>query len=63
MEGLWHPVIATPLSAIEVMYSFVQQTSTTSDLAPPQEIDLVLEPIWAQESLTSHDPLQLVFPL
>jgi hypothetical protein len=34
----------------------------TLDLAPSQELDLVLEPIWAQYSLSTQDPLDLVFP-
>jgi hypothetical protein len=32
------------------------------NLNPPQEIDPILEPIWAQDSLTTHEPLDLVFP-
>jgi len=39
-----------------------QQTSTNSAPAHPQELDPVLKPIWVQESLTLHDPLELVFP-
>jgi hypothetical protein len=62
MEGVGNPGMAMPLSTTEVVYNIVQQTSTNSDPTPPQELDLVLEPIWAQESLTSHDPLDLVFP-
>jgi hypothetical protein len=31
-------------------------------MTPPYELDMVLEPIWAQYSLTTHDPLDLVFP-
>jgi hypothetical protein len=52
MEGVWNLVMSMPLSAVEVAYSIFQQTSTNPDPSPPQEIDLVLEPIWAQESLT-----------
>jgi hypothetical protein len=32
------------------------------DLAPLEEIDPVLEPIWDQDYLSTHDPLVLVFP-
>jgi hypothetical protein len=46
----------------EVAYSIVQQASTDPDLTPAQELDLVLEPIWAQGSLTDTDSLDLVFP-
>jgi hypothetical protein len=52
MEGIGHLGMAMPLSIVEVAYSVVQQASTNPDLAPPQELDLVLEPIWAQDSLT-----------
>jgi len=51
-----------PLSTTEVVYSIVQQTLNNSDPNPPQELHIFLEPIWAQESLTSHDTLDLVFP-
>jgi hypothetical protein len=62
MEGVGNPGMAMPLSTAEVAYNIVQQTSANPDLAPPQELDPVLEPIWAQDSLTTHDPLDLVFP-
>jgi hypothetical protein len=62
MEGVGNLGMAMPLSVVEVVYNIVQQTLANSDPAPPQELDPVLEPIWAQESLTSHDPLDLVFP-
>jgi hypothetical protein len=54
--------MATPLSATEVAYSLVQQTSTTPDLIPIQELEPLLEPIWAQDSLTNIDSLDLVLP-
>jgi hypothetical protein len=54
--------MAMPLSTTEIVYSIVQKTSSNSSLAPPQELDPILEPIWAQESLASHDPFDLVFP-
>jgi hypothetical protein len=62
MEGVGNPGMDMPLSIAEVAYSIVQQASTNPDLAPPQELDPVLEPIWAQDSLATHDPLDLVFP-
>jgi hypothetical protein len=54
--------IATPLSATEVAYSLVQQTSATPDSIPAQELDPLLKPIWAQDSLTDIDSLYLVLP-
>jgi hypothetical protein len=44
------------------VYSIVQQASTDPDLTPAQELDPVLEPIWAQGSLATTDSLDLVFP-
>jgi hypothetical protein len=52
--------MAIPLSAIEVAYSIVQQASADPDLTLAQELYLVLEPIWAQGSLTDVDSLDLV---
>jgi hypothetical protein len=51
-----------PLSITEVVYSLVQQASTNPDLTPTQELDPLLEPIWAQGSLTDTDLLDLVLP-
>jgi hypothetical protein len=62
MEGGGNPSMVMPLSADEVVYNIVQQTSTNTDPAPSQEIDPVLEIIWAQYSLTTHDALDLVLP-
>jgi hypothetical protein len=53
--------MAIPLFAAEVAYKIFQQTLANPDLAPSQELDLVLEPIWAQDSLATQDPLDLVF--
>jgi hypothetical protein len=53
MEGTGHPGMAMPLSVAEVAYNIVQQTSANPDLTPPQELDPVLEPIWAQGSLAT----------
>jgi hypothetical protein len=54
MEGVGNPGMAMPLSLTEVAYSIFQQSSTNLDPAPPQELDPVLETIWAQDFLTSH---------
>jgi hypothetical protein len=51
MEGTGHHGMAMPLSMTEVVYSIVQQASANPDPTPTQELDLVLEPIWAQGSL------------
>jgi hypothetical protein len=62
MEGVGHPRMAMHLSVVEFSYSIVQQASSLPNPTSPQELDLVLEPIWAQDSLATHDPLDLVFP-
>jgi hypothetical protein len=62
MEGTGHPGMAMPLSMTEVAYSIVQQDLVDLDLTPAQELDPVLEPIWAQGSLANTNSLNLVFP-
>jgi hypothetical protein len=62
MDGTGHPSMSMPLSVAEVVYSLVQQTSSHTDPAPTQELDPLLQPIWAQGSLTHIDSLDLVFP-
>jgi hypothetical protein len=62
MEGIGHPGMPMPLSATEVAYSLVQQASTDTDPTPAQELDPILDPIWAQGSLADTDSLDLVFP-
>jgi hypothetical protein len=62
MDETGHAGMDTPLSATEVAYSLVQQTSATPDPIPAQELDPLLEPIWAQDSLTDIDSLDLVLP-
>jgi hypothetical protein len=62
MEGTWHMGMFMPLSVAEVAYSLVQQTSANPDPTPTQEFDPLLEPIWAQGSLTNTNSLDLVLP-
>ena len=62
MEGTRHPGMAMPLSATKFAYSIVQQALADPDLTPTHKLDLVLEPIWAQGSLTTTYSLNLVFP-
>jgi hypothetical protein len=54
--------MSMPLSAAEVAYSLVQQASANPDPTPAQELDPLLEPIWAQGSLANIDSLDLVLP-
>jgi hypothetical protein len=61
MEGTGHHGMSMPLST-EVVYSLVQQASLDPDPTPAQELDLILEPIWAQGSLADTDSLDLVLP-
>jgi hypothetical protein len=62
MDETGHLCMSTPLSVVEVAYSLVRQASTNTDLTPAQELDPLLEPIWAQGSLANTDSLDLVFP-
>jgi hypothetical protein len=62
MDETGHPGMSMPLSAAEVAYSLVQQASANTDLTPSQELDPLLEAIWAQGSLTNTDSLDLVLP-
>jgi hypothetical protein len=62
MEATRHAGMSSPLSAAEVAYSMVQQTSATPDPIPAPELDPPFEPIWAQNSLVDTDSLDLVLP-
>jgi hypothetical protein len=62
MDETRHPTMSTPLSAAEVVYSLVQQASANTDPTPAQELDSLLELIWAQGSLANTDSLDLVLP-
>jgi hypothetical protein len=62
MEGTEHHGMAMPLSMVEVAYSIIQRASVDPDPTPAQELDPVLEPIWAQGSLADTDSLDLVLP-
>jgi hypothetical protein len=62
MDETGHSGMSIPLSATEVAYSLVQQASSNPDLIPAQELDPLLEPIWAQGALATTDSLDLVLP-
>jgi hypothetical protein len=47
MDEIGHPGMSMPLSTTEVAYSLVQQASANPDMTPTQELDPLLEPIWA----------------
>ena len=60
MDETGHSGMSMPLSTTEVAYSLVQQTSATPDPILAPELDPLLEPIWAQNSLVDTDSLDLV---
>ena len=62
MDVTGHAGMSTPLSAIEIAYSLVQQASATPDLISAQDLDPLLETIWAQDSLATTYSLDLVLP-
>jgi hypothetical protein len=62
MDETGHAGMTMPLSVAEVAYSLVQLTSATPDPIPVQELDPLLETIWAQDSLVNTDSLDLVLP-
>jgi hypothetical protein len=64
VEGLVHVGMAMPLSAVEITYQAIQQATIDSDLTSSwmEEDDQFPEPIWAHNSSTSLDFLDIVFP-
>jgi hypothetical protein len=62
MDEIGHPGMSIPFSVTEVAYSLVHQASANTNLNPAQELDPLLEPIWAHSSLANVDSLDLVFP-
>jgi hypothetical protein len=62
MDEIGHSGMSMPLSAAEVAYSLVHQASVNTNPTLAQELDPLLEPIWAQGSLANIDSLYLVFP-
>jgi hypothetical protein len=56
--------MAEPLSAVEVAYQAIQQAMTDPDQTPSvmEEDDIFPEPVWAQNSSSSQDYLDIVFP-
>jgi hypothetical protein len=62
MDETGHPGMSMPLFVAEVAYSLVQQALANTDPTPAQELDPLLEPIWAQGSLANIDSLDLVLP-
>jgi hypothetical protein len=62
MDETGHPSMSMPLFVAEVAYSLVHQASANPDPTPAQELDPLLEPIWAQVSLANVDSLDLVLP-
>jgi hypothetical protein len=62
MDETGHPCMSMPLSSTEVAYYLVQQASSNPDPTRAQELDPLLEPIWAQGSLANIDSLELVLP-
>jgi hypothetical protein len=62
MDETWHSGMSMPLSTAKVAYSLVQQASTNTNPTHAQELDPLLEPIWAQGSLANIDSLDLVLP-
>ena len=62
MEGKWNFGMAMLLFIENIVYNIIQQASVDPDPTPTQELDPVLEPIWAQGSLTTTNYLDLVFP-
>jgi hypothetical protein len=63
MDETGNSGMSMPLSSTEVAYSLVHQDSANPDPTSAQELDPLLEPIWAHVSLANIDSLDLFFPL
>jgi hypothetical protein len=62
MEWIGNHGMAMPFSTLEVAYSIFQQDFVDPDLTLAHGLDPVLEPTWAQGSLTDTDSLDLLLP-
>jgi hypothetical protein len=64
VKGHVHVRMAMPLSAVEVTYQAIQQATADLDQTSSwmEEDDQFPEPIWAQNSSTSLDCLDTMFP-
>ena len=62
MEVTRHLGMSIPLFAVEFVYIIVQQYLTDPDSTLTQDLDPVLETIWAQGSFANTDSLYLVSP-
>jgi hypothetical protein len=64
VDGHTHVRMAMPLSAVEVTYQAIQHTTADPDQTPAwtEEDDQYPEPIWAHNSSTSQDCLDIVMP-
>jgi hypothetical protein len=64
IEGFVHARMAMPLSIAEIAYQAIQQVIANSDLIPSwtEEEDQFPGPIWAQNSSTSLNFLDIVLP-
>jgi hypothetical protein len=64
-EGQSHAGMAMPLSAVEIVYQVVLDSSVDLDpiTSPTDEEDPVLKPVWATSLSCSHDCLDETFPL
>jgi hypothetical protein len=64
VEGRVHVGMDEPLSAVEVSYQAIQRAMTDPDQTPSvtEEDDLFPEPVWAQNSSSSQDCLDTIFP-
>jgi hypothetical protein len=62
MEVTGNPGMSIPLSVTKFAYSIIQQASIDPDPTPAPELDPVIKPIWAQDSLATTDSLDIVLP-